>query len=339
VTNLQINRRGFLGAAGALGVGGALILSGCGSDSDGSGSNVNIANTGSTDTFVLQNLLTAKGYLKEQSVTAKTVNVSDGSKLTGAVMAGRSDAAIMTGFAQILPAIEKGADVRLIGGVSNHPIHSFYTAADSDLDDISELAGRSIGTGAPGALLAELALAAFNKAGVDSDSVTFVNIGASTDVTKAVAAGKVDAGVGFYLSEEQQKELGVRSVLDLWDYLPDFTIQAAFASRKAIKSKGDQISRTLAGYLQTFQYVSSRESKKDYLAAALKVSGMTEAQALSWWSFYQDHPYFSQDLQLTAERIDLIQDLNIASGTQSTKLDFDDVVDLSLAEKAVTLVG
>lgn len=337
LTRSTLSRRSLLALGGAIGVGGALSLAGCGGSS-GDSNSADVINTGSNDTLILQQLMDDMGYMHEQGITAKTTNVSSGSDLMGSIIGGKSDIAILTGFSQIFPAIEKGADLKLLGAVSLIPGDAIYSAKP-DIHSVKDLRGKSVGTGQVGALLSELFLAAFQKEGVDPKSVTFVNIGSSTDVFKAVSAGKVDAGIGYVSYYDQQDKYGVHAIADLWNMLPRFTLQGPFASAKTIDSKGDELAKVLAAYLHTFRYASSKASKDDYLKAALKVPGEDEATATTLWNFYQDHHFFSQDLQITPDRVDYLQRLNIKSGVQTKMLAFDDVTDLSVAKKAVSLLA
>ncbi|HEY2330438.1 MAG TPA: PhnD/SsuA/transferrin family substrate-binding protein, partial [Acidimicrobiales bacterium] len=57
--------------------------------------------------------------------------------------------------------------------------------ADSPVQSVTDLAGRTVGTGSIGALLHQLMVALLAKKGVDITSVRFVNIGSSADVFRA----------------------------------------------------------------------------------------------------------------------------------------------------------
>jgi ABC-type nitrate/sulfonate/bicarbonate transport system substrate-binding protein len=131
----------------------------------------------------------------------------------------------------------------------------------------------------------------------------------------------------------------VRVIAQLWSMLPEFSPQAAFASTAAIKAKGDVLARTLAAYLKAFRYVAGPSSRSTYLQAAVKVAGETTTDATALYDFYQQHDYWARDLQLTAARVNYIQQLNVASGVQQKVLPFDQVADLSLAQKAVQLLS
>ncbi|HTM78428.1 MAG TPA: hypothetical protein VL133_12460, partial [Devosia sp.] len=77
---------------------------------------VDIVNTGSNATLVLQALLDQLGYFKEFNVRANTLNVGDGTKLMGSLISNQSDICLLSGFSQVLPAIERGAKLKLVAG-------------------------------------------------------------------------------------------------------------------------------------------------------------------------------------------------------------------------------
>ena len=151
--------------------------------------NVNIINTGANDSFALQTLIRNRKYFERFSISDTTQNVSDGVKLMAAIVNGGSDIAILTGFSQVFPAIENGAQIKVVAGAMLPVSFEMYVGNPS-IKTMKDLEGKSIGTGAIGALLHVSTAAVLRKNGVDLNKVTFVNIGSSSDVFKAVAAKK-----------------------------------------------------------------------------------------------------------------------------------------------------
>ena len=78
--------------------------------------NVNIVNTSPNSAFTIQQLIKEKRWLEDFGLEPQTLNVSDGSKLMGALLSGSSDVCLLSGFGQVLPAIEKGGALKLVGG-------------------------------------------------------------------------------------------------------------------------------------------------------------------------------------------------------------------------------
>jgi hypothetical protein len=54
--------------------------------------------------------------------------------------------------------------------------------------------------------------------------------------------------------------------------------------------------------------------------------------------FTRDTQSYAADLMISEKQIDYMQDLNLELGIQKERLPFDQVVDLSLARKAVALI-
>ena len=55
-----------------------------------------------------------KGYMEKMGVSANIVNVADASRLMGSLISGESDLSTSAGFAQVLPAIEKGGKLKIL---------------------------------------------------------------------------------------------------------------------------------------------------------------------------------------------------------------------------------
>jgi ABC-type nitrate/sulfonate/bicarbonate transport system substrate-binding protein len=342
-----LGRRDVLRYGAAALVGGAGLLVGCHSSKttapDAGGSalkSVNIVNTASNNTYTLQELLNQLGYLRDLSLQANTVNVADGSKLIGALLSGSSDICILAGFGQVLPAIEKGGKLKVLAGAGLLDEHAIYSAKP-EIRKVKDLEGKTVATGSPGALLHQLVVAVLHKKGVDLKRVTFVNVGSSADVFRAVVAKTVDAGPALTDVYDQQAKYGVHSLADgdLWDELPEFTYQGSFTSTQAIADKRDVLVRTLAAYCKLYRYVQSPDSKDAFIRAREAALNNTDPQeGESEWKFIQTHKPYAVDLILSEERIRYMQNLNLELGVQQNSLSFEQVADMSLARDAVRLL-
>jgi len=329
-------------------VGGAGLLVGCHSSSTPAPAaggaplqQVNIVNTASNNTYTLQELLNQLGYLHDSGLQANTLNVADGSKLIGALLSGSSDICMLAGFGQVLPAIEKGGKLKVLAGAGLLDEHAIYSAKP-DIRKVKDLEGRTVATGSPGALLHQLVVAVLQKKGVDFKKVTFVNVGSSADVFRAVVAKTVDAGPALSDVYDQQAKYGVHSLADgdLWDELPEFTYQASFASGQAIAEKRDILVRTLSAYCKLYRFVQKPDSLDAFVrarVAALNNSDQQEGE--SEWKFIQAHKPYAVDLVLSEERIRYMQNLNLELGVQQNSLSFNQIADMSLARDAVKLIG
>jgi ABC-type nitrate/sulfonate/bicarbonate transport system substrate-binding protein len=276
---------------------------------------INVVNTSGNTNVVLATLLKQEGIFEQLGLDANILHVSDGSKLIGSLLSGEMDMCALSGFGQVLPAIEKGAKLKILAGGALLALQGIMTKNPA-IKTVKDLEGRTVGTGSIGALLHQLVVALLRKKGVDEKKVTFVNVGSSTDVFRAVAAGTVDAGPSEVW---QQGRFGTRMLEDGQFYadLQEYTYQASYGSERAIAAKREAVVRTLA--------------------AAMGRDDRQEAEAQ--WRFYQDHQPFAVDLVLSEQRVRYMQELNVSLGVQKIVLPYDRVCDMSLARDAVKLLG
>jgi ABC-type nitrate/sulfonate/bicarbonate transport system substrate-binding protein len=300
---------------------------------------VNIINTGSNDSFALQALIRDRKYFESLGIGENTQNVSDGVKLMASVVNGMSDIAILTGFSQVFTAIENGAQIKLVGSAILPVSFSMYTANPA-VKSIKDLEGKTIGTGAVGALIHTSTAAVLRKNGVDLNKVMFVNIGSSSDIFKAVAAKKVDAGGAQHEFSHTAEQLGVRTIAEYFKEIPQFTNQGAFSPVKAIADKRDLLVKTLAAYGRAYKYVDGPSSEQAWIKAYKEGVGPdTEALATDLWAWIRETKAFNTAIVLSPERINYMQQLNVALGVQKAVLPLDRVADMSLARDAAILAA
>lgn len=305
---------------------------------------VNIVNTSPNSAFTIQELLKEKHWLEDFGLKPRTLNVADGSKLMGALLSGSSDICLLSGFGQVLAAIEKGGALKMIAGAQLLDSHALMSKKP-EIKQVKDLEGRTVGTGSIGALLYQLVAALLEKKGVDIKKVTFVNVGSSADVFRAVAAGTVDAGPCLYDVFEQQARFGVHGLTDgdLWSELPEYTYQGSYASDRAIANKRDALVRVLAAYCKAYRYIQQPDSLADYIKARqIALHGdpkIAAAEASSEWRFNEKYKPYATDLVLSQERIDYMQKLNVRFGVQTRVVPYSTVADMSLAKDALKLLA
>ena len=291
-----------------------------------------------------EEILRQKRYMEELGIEAETIHVSDGTKIIGSLLNGESDIAIATGFNQLFPAMERGAKLKLLAGGIILGQQTIYSSR-SNITKVADLAGKTVGIGSLGAQLHQIMVALLRKKGVDPAQVNFVNIGSSTDIFKAVAAGTIDAGPGTIEVFPEQTKYGVHNLIDgnFWEQLPEYAFQASYASTRAIETKRDLLVRTLASYAKLYRYISAPGSKDVFVTARQKALGQTDAKSVAegefQWDFFQKYQIFATNLVLTDAQVRFQQDLNVSLDVQKTVLPFDEVADMSVARDAIKLIG
>jgi ABC-type nitrate/sulfonate/bicarbonate transport system substrate-binding protein len=299
---------------------------------------INVVNTSGNTNVVLATLLKQEGIFEQLGLDANILHVADGSKLIGSLLSGEMDMCALSGFGQVLPAIEKGAKLKILGGGAVRALQGILTKNPA-IKTVKDLEGRTVGTGSIGALLHQLVVALLRKKGVDEKKVTFVNVGSSTDVFRAIVAGIIDAGP---TEAWQDGKLGTHTLEDGRFYadLQEYTYQASYGSDRAIATKREAIVRTLAAYGKLYRFLGEAGSREPFVKAFATAMGKDDREeAQAQWQFYQDLRPFAVDLVLSQERVRYMQDLNVSLGVQKGVLPYEQVCDMSMARDAVKLLG
>ena len=302
---------------------------------------VRVLSSQGTQVLTIQSLMSQKGYFAEFGLNPQVLATNSGTNIIGPLLNGKADICIFAGFSQLITAIEKGAALKILGGASIKGQQALFSKNPA-VQNVKDLEGRTVGVGAVGAQLHQVVTALLKKKGVDVKKVTFASIGSSGDVFRAVVAGTVDAGNGQADVLSSLDRLGVHMVHD-GDYateLPEYTWQASFSSVETIKTQRETLVRTLAAYCKAFRFVQNPGSRDDFVKAqlaALKPQNLEEAAkgATSQWEYLQKRRIYAEDLVLSPERVNYMQELNIALGNQKKLIPYEQLIDTSLAKEAV----
>lgn len=348
----NISRRSLIkglasaGLAASFGTLGAGLLSACSSKQPTDGKlPVRVMSSQGIVGVTMQSLMNRKGYFGELGLSPDVLSVESGSNIIGPLLQQDADICIFAGFSQLIAAIEKGADLKIVAGASIKGQQALFSK-DPAVRHVKDLEGRAVGVGAIGSQLHQVATALFKKKGVDLSKIQFVNIGNSSAVFRAVVAGIVAAGDGEADVLGIIDKLGVHMVED-GDYavqLPEYTWQASFTSTATIREKRETLVRTLAAYCKAYRYAQTPASKDDFVNAqldALHPSNRDEGitKAVAQWNYLQSRKPYAEDLVLSEERLEYMQKLNIELGIQKKMLPYDKVIDASLAKEAVARLG
>ena len=298
---------------------------------------IRIVDAGGPHELVTVELLRRQGYLEQMGVAIERAFVANGAEATELLLAGKADVAMQVGFGPALKAIEDGAPLRIIAGSNLLTVHAIYSKKP-EIRRLRDLAHRTVGVGALGALTHQLIHAALRKHSVDPADVHFIPIGSSATIFKALLADEVDAGFGETDVFENQAHYRVHALEDavLWRELPQFPNQASFATCDAIGSKREALVRLLAAHALLYRYLHNAQSWNAYAAAyAAALPGSDIREGRAQWQFYQRYHPYAEDLLLPPVQLDYLQNLNLTMKLQRSILPFDAVADMSLAREAM----
>ena len=301
---------------------------------------VHIANASGGLNLTMAELMRQQKFLESFDLMPDVLAVADGSKILGGVYSGSIDVSSMSGFGQVFPAIEHGADLKIINGAALLPLLALFTGNKS-VRSLKDLEGKTVGVGSLGALVHQLTVVLLRKFAVDVPRVHFVNIGSSADIFRAVTAGTVDGGAGPASLTDDAELYKVRAIPNgnMSAELKEFTYQAGWTSTRVIAAKRDTLVRALAAYAKLFRFVQQPSSEDAFLRARRSVfPNSSDREHLAEWNYLQRYKPFATDLLLDAGRIRYMQQVNLDFHVQKEMLSFDRVADMSLAMEAQSLL-
>jgi ABC-type nitrate/sulfonate/bicarbonate transport system substrate-binding protein len=317
-----------------------LAASGCGRRPARSTDLVHIATAAGSFNMTMSAVLRQQKFLEAFDLTPDMVAIADGSKILGGIYSGSIDLSPMSGFAQVFPAMEHGADLKIINAATLVPMQALFSSKPK-VRTLKDLEGKVVGTGALGSLVHQLTATLLKKYSVDISKVRFVNIGSNTDIFKGVMAGTVDAGAGpaSFVDDAESYKVHALQNGDMSVELKEYTYQGGYTSQRVIETKRDLLVRVLAAYAKLFRFVEQPSSQDAFLKARQSAFPKApEREHLGEWNFLQTAKPFALDLMLSPERIRYMQQINLDFQIQKEMLPFDRVADMSLAREALALV-
>ena len=285
---------------------------------------------------VFQAMGVAKGFYEEVGIAAELVPLSSGTTTVRGVLSGELEMGA-AGPSGVFAAIESGAPLIMTGSVLAKVPHLIYV--HESIDSLEDLVGKEIGGGQPGALLQQLAYASLQEAGVDPNSVSYVNIGGSPDVFSAIVGGTIPAGVaGSEYTEQLEADpsIPVKVLAPIRDYLPDYIRNVDCVSERLLKEDRDLVVRAISAYIRGARYAA--ENRDEAIEWAISETGATEAGATGIWEEFTANDLVNVDYSLTPEQVNLSQEVSVATGALGEVLPYEDITDPSIAEDAKALL-
>jgi ABC-type nitrate/sulfonate/bicarbonate transport system substrate-binding protein len=96
---------------------------------------------------------------------------------------------------QVVAANLGGSDLVFVAAQTNYAVLSIWTKKDSSVKTLAELAGKTIGVGAPGSATHTNTRLALRKVGVTDKDVKYIHHGSLPEIFVSLDKGLVDAGV------------------------------------------------------------------------------------------------------------------------------------------------
>src|SRR6266540_2744242 len=135
---------------------------GCGWRSSRSPNAVHIATAAGGLNMTMSELLHQQKFLESFELNPDVVAMADGTKILGGIYSGSIDVSPMSGSGQVFPAIERGADLKIINAATLIPALALFSGKQ-DVRSLEDLQGKAVGVGAIGALVHQLTVTVLRK--------------------------------------------------------------------------------------------------------------------------------------------------------------------------------
>jgi NitT/TauT family transport system substrate-binding protein len=333
------HRRRFLRNTGLLG----LSVGACGLAlphiARAAASQIRIASNPGLENATLNALMDQLGYFKQFGADATIVELPGTAGPFNAIANGEADICLVSGYNMVLPRIEKGAKVKIVGGAMKKTALTVF-AKPEGIKTLADLKGKTVAVGPSLGLLHALMLQLLKEKGIDAAQVNFVDKGGNDQCYAAVVKGEADACCTSISHLNDKDGLVVVSEGNMWEALPKYTFQTAYASDAALADKHDGIVAVMAAYGKLFDYLMSPESRDAFFEARKSAQKkFNEASAKAIWDFNQAQRPYSKDLSLTDDAIGYLQDMFIGLGSLKQKQPVSAVADMSAAKAAAKRLG
>jgi NitT/TauT family transport system substrate-binding protein len=153
---------------------------------------------------------------------------------------------------QVVAANLGGSDLVFVAAQTNYAVLSIWTRKDSAVKSLAELAGKTIGVGAPGSATHTNTRLALRKAGVTDKEVKYIHHGSLPEIFVSLDKGLVDAGVA------SAPRPGFHELVDLASQRIPFLQGAIVVRRPYLQAQRAIVLSFVKAFVETMKIIKDR---------------------------------------------------------------------------------
>jgi NitT/TauT family transport system substrate-binding protein len=335
----MLSRRRFLQVTGRLGLGLAAVGIAAPHVARAAATQLMVVSNPGLENATLNALMEEQGYFSKFGVDALVLQAPGATGPFDAIAAGAADVCMVSGYNMVLSRIEQGARVKIVGAGMKKAALTLFSK-QSGITTLADLRGKTVAVGSKFGLLHALTLQLMKEKGVDASQVNFVDKGSNDECYQAVVKGEADACCSSISHLNDKDGLVAISEGHMWQALPRYVFQTAYASDAAIGGKHEGIVAVMAAYGALYDFLMSPAANDAFIAARKRIQRrFDESSARAILDFNRLQRPYSKDLSLTDDDIGYQQDMFIGLGSLKRKQSIAAVADMSAAKAAAKLLG
>jgi len=279
-----------------------------------------------------------QGFYEKFGVDVELVSLDTGVTALRGAEAGSADiAAVPT--PTLINAVAQGGSAK-----------AFYTYSDKldvqmvttpEIGGCEDLAGKVVGVDEVGGFSEVLTKLYYTSCGLTQEDVTYGNFPGAEG--QAMAQGQSVSGV-LHIDEaqgvmEQFPDAGLKSVVNLWDVVPDWHYAGFAAPESILTERRDAIVAFTAANIAANRFMTDTANKEAVLDTAEEVTGLSrEILSQTYDTFIADE-LFPDDNGYPQEMVEFTADQQVQLGniTEDIKPTYEDLVDTTIYDDALAL--
>jgi len=280
-------------------------------------------------------MVSRRGFAEKRGLNVKIVPLANGTLAHKALLAGEVDSIESSPGSAILAGL-RGADLKIIGCDWPGVLHGLMTKASAT--EVSGIKGKTIAISAPGSLPDLVARAIFEKTGVPFSDVRVASLGSDLDRFKALIGGVVDAAI---VTEELMSVAppDIKLLVAGRDALPNYVRLCLTVTGKTIASRRDDTTRFLAAQIEALRYAVAHRDETIALTREIIETKPDDPRAAYVFDTVVKNRDVDPEIAIPKDKLDWMQEELVKTGNLQKAGDLTKIIDPTLREKALELVG
>lgn len=244
-----------------------------------------------------------KGYFQAEGLNAEILFTRT---VTGvqAMISGELDF-VATGCPELFRAKRSGFDLRVIADFA--PVNVYLIASRKEITDPKQLKGKKVGVNQFLDTSHVSARFALRHAGVDPDSVTFIQVGSTPERFAALRAGTIDGAVQAALFKPVLAKQGLNSLISLYDMKIPYCSGGFAASVETLRKYPRLVEATMRAVVRGHAFLGkgSEDQSKAIMARYMRLPVTDPRLSASYEFFAKDAYYGAPKITIESARTTL----------------------------------